>query len=133
MDSIHVSLIAVVMTIVGVVVSYRLIFGKEKLARGEKPRGSHELEVAIKMGSASEKSEAMREMARLYAQHGDAWTAESYMKLALNVLEEENGTLSPELVPTLKDYAQLLRKFSRIGQADEMDKRIRNVQKQRSD
>lgn len=129
MDSIHFSLIALVSVAVGVAVTYKLLFAPKKLERGEKPKGSHELEVAMKMGSPDEKSEAMREMSRLYSQHNDVWTAESYIKLALKVMEEAYGTRGPELTEVLGEYASLMRKFGRNGQATELEERLRQLNK----
>lgn len=129
MDSIHFSLIALVSVAIGVAVTYKLLFAPKKLERGEKPKGSHELEVAMKMGSPNEKSEAMREMARLYSQHNDVWTAESYIKLALKVMEEAYGTRGPELTEVLREYASMMRKFGRNGQATELEERLKQLNK----
>ncbi|MBY0547694.1 MAG: hypothetical protein K2W95_10395 [Candidatus Obscuribacterales bacterium] len=129
MDSTHFSIIALVIVSVGVAIAYRMLFAPKKLERGEKPKGSHELEVAMKMGSPDEKCEAMREMAQLYSRHNDVWTAESYIKLALKVMEEAYGTRGPELTEVLRDYASLMRKFGRGGQAVELEERMKKLNK----
>lgn len=129
MDAIHFSLISLVVTAVAVAFAYKLLFAPKKLQRGEKPKGSAELEVAMKMGTPDEKSSAMREMARLYSQHNDVWTAESYIKLALQVMEEAYGTKGPELAEVLRDYSSLMRKFGRTKQASDLEERLNQINK----
>ncbi len=131
MDDIRTLGLSIVVTLVIAAIGYQTLFARKKLAKGQRPQGAHELEVAIRMGSSKEKSEAMREMAKLYASHKDVWTAESYMKLALKVVEEAEGMRSPNLKPVLQDYADLMRKFGRIGQVRELESRLKELPKSR--
>lgn len=89
------------------------------------------MEVAIKMGSPEEKSQALTEMCRLYAKHQDVWTAESYIKLAVKVIEEAEGMNSPKLAPILREYSELMRRFGRLGQAKELEVRAKEVSRSR--
>lgn len=125
--------ISVVVTLVIAAAGYQFLFAKKKLRPGEKPKGTHELEVAIKMGSVEEKCQALRKMSSLYAGHQDVWTAESYIKLAVKVVEESEGMNSPNLIPILNDYADLMKRFGRGGQARELERRSRDISRSHRD
>ena len=81
----------------------------------------------IKVGGGIEMIDDFIELARAYVKTGRMSDAESAMRKALAIAENEFGKTNKQLAPVIKAYASTLNKMKRNVEADNMRKRLKDL------
>ncbi|MCA9803944.1 MAG: tetratricopeptide repeat protein [Cyanobacteria bacterium HKST-UBA02] len=119
--------ITVCFTLVLTVLVYSLIV--RPVVKRRKEEGLRELELRVKMGGGLEMISIFLELADAYSGLGRHNEAESTMRKALTLAENEFGKKNPGLIPILKQYAGILAGMNRQVEAENLLKRAREIKK----
>ena len=106
---------------------YILIFGPGGHLQRVREKEAKLLETKIKIGGGIEIIDDFSELAFAYAKLGRLSDAESTMRKALAIAENELGKKNPDLIPIINKYAQILSKCNREIEAENMRKRAREI------
>ncbi|MBZ0187755.1 MAG: tetratricopeptide repeat protein [Candidatus Obscuribacterales bacterium] len=85
------------------------------------------LEVKIKMGGGLEIIDSFIDLACAYSALGRHNDAESTMRKALSLAENEYGKKNPDIIPILKSYSKILSNMNRKIEAQTMLKRASKI------
>lgn len=119
--------ITVCLALVLMVLVYSLIV--TPVVRRRKEADLKELELRVKMGGGLEMISVFLELADAYSGLGKFNEAESTMRKALTLAENEFGKKNPGLIPILKQYAGILAGMNRRVEADNMLRRAGEIKK----
>ncbi|MBK9145457.1 MAG: tetratricopeptide repeat protein [Candidatus Melainabacteria bacterium] len=119
--------ITVCLALVLMVLVYSLIV--TPVVRRRKEADLKELELRVKMGGGLEMISVFLELADAYSGLGRFNEAESTMRKALTLAENEFGKKNPGLIPILKQYAGILAGMNRRVEADNMLRRAGEIKK----
>lgn len=119
--------ITVCLALVLMVLVYSLIV--TPVVRRRKEADLKELELRVKMGGGLEMISVFLELADAYSGLGRFNEAESTMRKALTLAENEFGKKNPGLIPILKQYAGILAGMDRRVEADNMLRRAGEIKK----
>lgn len=111
-------------------VIYGMIFGPSGHIRKSREQEAKQLETKISIGGGIELIDDFCQLARVYAKLGRLADAESTMRKALTLAENEYGKANPILKPYLKKYANILNKCNRGIEAGNIMKRAKELGKQ---
>lgn len=106
---------------------YILIFGPGGHLHRAREKEAKRLETKITVGGGIEIIDEFCELAEAYAKLGRLTDAESTMRKALTIAENEIGKSNPDLIPILKKYAKILSKCNRGIEAGNMLKRAKEL------
>lgn len=126
MDDLHVFSIALVALLVVGAIGWSFFV---RIGNWRRKKHFHELEVKIRMESGWQKIQDMRQLALLYQQQGDLWTADKYLSTSLQMAESELGLINPGLIPLLEEYRDLLKKMKRKLDVRKIEKRLADIRK----
>ena len=117
----------IVLVISFLAVLYILIFGPGGHISKAREREVKRLEMKIKVGGGIEMIDDFIELARAYVKTGRMSDAESAMRKALAIAENEFGKTNKQLAPVIKAYASTLNKMKRNVESDNMRKRLKDL------
>lgn len=106
---------------------YILIFGPGGHIARARQEEVKRLETKIKVGGGLEMIDNFIALARAYVKTGRMSDAESAMRKALAMAENEYGKNSKQLSGVIKAYAGILNKMKRNVEADNMKKRLKDL------
>lgn len=115
------------LALVLMVLIYSLIV--RPVVKRRKEEGLRELELRVKMGGGLEMISVFLELADAYSGLGRHNQAESTMRKALTLAENEFGKKNRGLIPILEQYAGILAAMNRQVEADSMLKRAREIKR----
>ncbi len=116
-----------VLVIAFLAVVYILIFGPSGHIRKGREAEAKRLENKIRVGGGLELINDFMELARAYIKLGRNSDAESAMRKALAMAENEYGKKNERLAPVIKTYAWVLARSNRTVEAENMQKRIKDL------
>lgn len=121
----------IVLTIAFLATLYILLFGPGGHFNKEREKEAKRLERKITIGGGIEIIDDFISLARVYTKLNRLTEADTTMKKALAIAENEYGKNSREIIPILKKYASVLNKCGRSIEAKNLHKRAREIASQK--
>ncbi len=111
--------------------------GEKALRRGQLAKAEEHFRVTVVLAEllwpkTERHAQCLNDLGSLHLARAQAAEALPFLERALAILSDVKGHLDPALLPVLENYAQAMRKTNRTAEAENLERRIKELKRRLS-